>query len=94
MMGNIIQNPINHYGMTKSFIYYRNSTEHCTFLTVTVIEMYIYYLSTISLFSIDQFTEYSSSDRHFGFYLTKIKTIVIEMLTIKKPIGNMLFLFD
>ena len=32
MMGNIIQNPINHYGMTKSFIYYRNCTEHCTFL--------------------------------------------------------------
>ena len=46
------------------------------------------------MFFIDQFTEYSSSDRHFGFYLKKIKTIVIEMLTIKKPIGNMLFLFD
>ena len=32
MMGNIIQNPINHYVMTNSFIYYRNSTEHCKFL--------------------------------------------------------------
>ena len=63
--GNIIHNPINPYGNTKSFIYYRNSssnsTEHCTFffITVTVNEMYIYYLSTILLFSIDQFTECS-----------------------------------
>ena len=34
-----------------------------------------YYLSTTSLFFIDQFTEYSSSDRHFGIYLKKSKLL-------------------
>ena len=60
MMSNIIHNPINPYGMTKSLICNIEIIQSTArFVTVTVIEMYIYYLSTISLFSIDQFTEYS-----------------------------------
>ena len=84
MMNNIIQNPINHYGMTKSFIYYRNSTEHCTFLlqwlllrcTFIICQQYHCFL-LINL----QNTHPVTAIFDFTY---KIKTIAIEMLTIKK----------